>query len=488
MKQPVAPTRDDAVVAPLSEVIGGPSGTRSAGHAWWTPVRVLLVLTAVAMALAMVKSTACANDSWADGEARYTHMCYSDLPYLYTGRGMAELHWPYIDEPEVRARYEAMEYPVGISYAAWVSAWMTHVWSGSPDLDRRAGLDPGALFGDPEVLPEINRFVVVNALWFTLLAMLSTWLLAGVHRRRPWDAAGFALAPALVLTVLINWDMWAVVCVAGVLWAWSRDRPWLTGLLVGVGTAVKLYPLFLLGGVLVICLRRRRWAAFGQAVAGAVLGWTALNLPAVLTGPDDWRVFWSFNSDRGADLGSVWLLLSQVFDVAFTAHTINLWSWVFFIAWCFGVLVLGWRAPLTPRLAQLGFLIVAGFLLVNKVYSPQYVLWLLPLAVLARPRWRDLLIWQAGEAVYFAAVWWYLGGLLAPAAGSDATAYWVAIILRLAAEGYLIGIVVRDVLRPDHDPVPDDRSDDLDPIEAGRGEPDPDVDPVTDERHPRPAG
>lgn len=356
MKQPVAPTRDDAVVAPLSEVIGGPSGTRSAGHAWWTPVRVLLVLTAVAMALAMVKSTACANDSWADGEARYTHMCYSDLPYLYTGRGMAELHWPYIDEPEVRARYEAMEYPVGISYAAWVSAWMTHVWSGSPDLDRRAGLDPGALFGDPEVLPEINRFVVVNALWFTLLAMLSTWLLAGVHRRRPWDAAGFALAPALVLTVLINWDMWAVVCVAGVLWAWSRDRPWLTGLLVGVGTAVKLYPLFLLGGVLVICLRRRRWAAFGQAVAGAVLGWTALNLPAVLTGPDDWRVFWSFNSDRGADLGSVWLLLSQVFDVAFTAHTINLWSWVFFIAWCFGVLVLGWRAPLTPRLAQLGFL------------------------------------------------------------------------------------------------------------------------------------
>ena len=58
-----------------------------------------------------------------------------------------------------------------------------------------------------------------------------------------------------------------------------------------------------------------------------------------------------------------------------------------------GVLVIGLlRAPpTTPRLAQLGFLIVAGFLLVNKVYSPQYVLWLLPLAVLARPRWRDQL-------------------------------------------------------------------------------------------------
>ena len=66
------------------------------------------------------------------------------------------------------------------------------------------------------------------------------------------------------------------------------------------------------------------------------------------------------------------------------------------------VLALGLTSPSTPRLAQLGFLIVAGFLLVNKVYSPQYVLWLLPLAVLARPRWRDLLIWQAGEVIYFA--------------------------------------------------------------------------------------
>ncbi len=68
------------------------------------------------------------------------------------------------------------------------------------------------------------------------------------------------------------------------------------------------------------------------------------------------------------------------------------------------------RAPETPRLAQLGFLVVVGFLLVNKVYSPQYVLWLLPLAVIARPRWRDQLIWQGGEVFYFVMVWWYLGG------------------------------------------------------------------------------
>ena len=52
-----------------------------------------------------------------------------------------------------------------------------------------------------------------------------------------------------------------------------------------------------------------------------------------------------------------------------------------------------------PRLAALCFLIVAAFLLVNKVWSPQYSLWLVPLAVLALPRWRVLLTWMLVDAL-----------------------------------------------------------------------------------------
>ena len=449
----VAPTHEDRVVATLSEGIGGPAGLHAGRHRSWTPVRVLLALAAVVMALGMVQKSECYGQTWTNGNTRYTHMCYSDLPYLYTGRGFAELAWPYSDDPTTRSRYDVMEYPVGISYWAWGTAYVTHWLAGSPDLAPRAALPTANLWGEHGVLHEIRLYVVVNTLGFAAVALLACWLIASVNRRRPWDAAAFALSPALLLTGMINWDMIAVGFVAGALWAWSRGRPALTGVLIGLGTATKLYPLFLLGGLVVICWRRRRWGDLVTAVGSAVIAWVLANLPALITGAAQWKVFWSFNSSRGADLGSLWLVLQQASGHTFSAHTINVWSWLLFGAWCLGVLVLGLLAPRTPRLAQLGFLIVAGFLLVNKVYSPQYVLWLLPLAVLARPRWRDQLIWQSCEVLYFAGVWWYLGGLFTAGGGSQQPFYWLVILIRVLGELYLVGVVARDLLLPRHDPV-----------------------------------
>ncbi len=47
----VHPTRDDPVVAALSEAVGGPVGDRAGRHPWWTPVRVVLALAAICLAL-----------------------------------------------------------------------------------------------------------------------------------------------------------------------------------------------------------------------------------------------------------------------------------------------------------------------------------------------------------------------------------------------------------------------------------------------------
>src|SRR5688572_3497488 len=293
------------------------------------------------MALGLVQKTSCFQDSWHDGTDRYAHMCYSDLPYLYTGRGFAELSWPYSDDVELRNRYPVMEYPVLISYWAYGSAWATHWLSGSPDLAPRyaaAVSDVGLL---PGVTAESRLFVAVTLVGLAAVTLLAVWLLAGVHRRRPWDAALLAASPALALTAAINWDLLALVFVAGALWGWSRDRPVLTGVMIGLGTAAKLYPLLLLGALLVICLRERRLGTLGTVVLAAAVSWLVVDLPAYVSGPEQWAHFWTFNSDRGADLGSLWLLLDQATDAGFTAATINLWSTAVFAAWCAGVLALG---------------------------------------------------------------------------------------------------------------------------------------------------
>jgi uncharacterized membrane protein len=424
---------------------------RHEGRTWWSPLRLLLLITAVTFALGMVQKAGCASQTWEDGESRYVQMCYSDLPYLYTGRGLAELAWPYSDDPQTRQRYEVMEYPVGIAYWAWGTAWVTHWIAGSPDLEERYAAGTDQLWGLPAVHREIVLYVAVNAVGFALLALATTWLLAMIrHRRpgekpqlRPWDALAFAASPMLLFTGLVNWDLLAVVCVAGAMAAWSRGRPGWTGVAIGLGTAVKLYPLFLLGALLVICLRRRRWADFVTATAAAVITWLLVNGPAMLSGYAEWKVFWTFNSERAADLGSMWLVVQQVSDHVFTPHTINVWSWLLFGAWCGLTFAVGLAARRTPTLAELGFVIVAGFLIVNKVYSPQYVLWLLPLAVIARPRLLDQVIWQASEFVYFAFCWWYLGGFLTPGDGDVQPFYWFGILIRVAGELWLVSRIVR---------------------------------------------
>lgn len=454
---PVPPSLDDPVVTQATAAIGGPVGDHAdLGRSWWTPVRVVLALTAIFFVLGMLQKQPCYEDSWLDGEQRYSSMCYSDLPYLYVGRGFVELSWPYDDDSETRRKYDVMEYPVGISYFAWGAAHLTQWVTGAPDPDERAGVPQSDFYADKQVVKELRTYVAVSAVLLGALTLLAAWFLARTHRDRPWDAALFALSPALLLNGLVNWDLLAVAMVAGALWAWSRDKPVLTGVLIGLGTATKLYPLFLLGGILVICLRRRAYADVVRVAAAGAGAWLLANAPAYLTGRDEWKVFWEFNNDRGADLGSFWLILSQSGRIV-EPDLINTVSLAFFVTWCAAVLALGLLAPETPRLAQLGFLLVAGFLLVNKVYSPQYVLWLLPLAVLARPRWRDQLVWQAGEVFYFAMVWLYLGGWLAPAAGDEPAFYWLAIAVRIACELYLVAIVVRDVMQPWRDPV--DRED-----------------------------
>ena len=96
--------------------------------------------------------------------------------------------------------------------------------------------------------------------------------------------------------------------------------------------------------------------------------------------------------------------------MSYTTNSLNLYEAGAIAVAFAGMLWLALAARRRPRLPQLCFLTLALFLVLNKVYSPQYVLWLLPFAVLARPRWRAFIVWQAAEIIYFLGIWMYLLG------------------------------------------------------------------------------
>jgi len=277
--------------------------------------------------------------------------------------------------------------------------------------------------------------------------------------RRPWDGALVGLSPLLFVQAFTNWDLFAVALASLGLWAWARRRPALAGVLLGLGVAAKLYPLVLLGALFLLCLRAGRLRAWLRCAAAAAAAWLAVDLPVVVLAPANWGRFFRLNSSRPADPDTLWNLLlhadRRLLDGPLapgqTPVVLNavVAGCLVLLAGAATVLVL--RAPVRPRVGQLAFLLVAGFLLVNKVWSPQYSLWLLPLAVLARPRWRSILLWQATEALLWVPrLLWYLG---TDHRGVKVQWFLLGVGIRDLAVLTIMGLVVRDVLRPDGDPV-----------------------------------
>jgi uncharacterized membrane protein len=468
------PSRTDTIGAALSGVIGGPVGRHAliGRQRFLTPLRVMLIIALVFLALGYTTKAACLQTTgtgtadqrvgnWQNQRAYY-EMCYSDTVPLYTaellnlGKFPYKSSWVETDsDGKPRKQYDGniavryMEYPVLTGIYQYLSMALAKTYTAVTKLVA------------VPVIAEVVMFFNIAAFGLALAWLVTVWAsarLAGA--RRVWDAAMVAASPILIFQVFTNFDALATAFATGALLAWARRKPWLAGALIGLGVAAKLYPLLLLVPLVILGVRTGRLREVGKTAIATVLAWLVVNLPVMALFPRGWSEFFRLNTRRGDDMDSLYNVVKSF--TGWSGFDQNLGFWqpptvlntvtaVLFVACCVAITYIAWTAKQRPRLVQIAFLVIAAFLLTNKVWSPQFSLWLVPLAVLALPHRRVLLAWMTIDALVWVPRMMFLYG--EQNRGLPEQWFTATVLLRDVAVIVLCALVIRQIYRPELDLV-----------------------------------
>ena len=470
------PSRNDALGAALSHVAGGPVGRHAliGRTRVFTPLRVMFAMALVFLALGWSTKAPClqtVGTGWPDqrvanweNQRAYYEFCYSDTVPLYGAELLSQGKFPYksswleLDATgKPRAQYDGrsavryMEYPVLTGVYQYVSMALAKTYTA---VAKSSGLP--LLAGVAEVVMFFN----ISAFGLALAWLATVWATSMLAGRRVWDGALVAASPILIFQAFTNFDALATALATAGLLAWARRRPVLAGILIGLGVSAKLYPALLLLPLLLLGIRTGRFGDAVRTTSVAVLVWSAVNLPVLLLYPRGWSEFFRLNTRRNQDMDSLYNVIKsftgwQGFDpdLGFwqPPTALNAVVGALFVVCCAAIAFIALTAPRRPRVAQLAFLVVASFLLVNKVWSPQFSLWLVPLAVLALPHRRVLLAWMTVDALVWVPRMLYLYG--EQNKGLPEQWFTVTVLIRDLAVVALMVVVIRQIYRPTEDLV-----------------------------------
>jgi hypothetical protein len=372
--------------------------------------RILVVLAILAALLSVAKFSHCANTGWATPD-QYVHACYSDLPALFEARGLSSNEWPFASDDN------SVEYPVVTAMVMYVTSF--------------AANSPVSYFN-------INIF-------FLILLFIATVLV--VRKIHPEFAYLVPVAPAMIASLFINWDLWAIASMMLAIYWFDRKQYLPSAVLLGISISTKFLPIFLLIPIVFIFWREAKMKEAIKYLAITFGIWLAINLPFALTTPTGWWRFYKLNLDRGPDWGSFWLALQQL---GINLTNLNYLSVLLLLIALTTIAILLFELKYTPSLASVAFFVIASVMLASKVYSPQYVLWLTPLAVIALTNTKDLhafWLWQTTEIIYHIAIWQHLAQVTDAKFGLGPTPFAILTLLRIAGTMYLMAVLARRALQ-----------------------------------------
>jgi hypothetical protein len=373
-------------------------------------VKALVALAILAALLSVAKFSHCANTGWATPD-QYVHACYSDLPALFEARGLSTNQWPFASDDN------SVEYPVITAMVMYLTSF--------------AANSPVSYFN-------INIF-------FLILLFIATVML--VRKIRPEFAYLVPVAPAMIASLFINWDLWAIASMMLAIYWFDRKQFTNSALLMGLSISTKFLPIFLLIPIVFIFWRENKIKEAIKYVAITFGIWLAINLPFAVTTPTGWWRFYQLNLDRGPDWGSFWLALQQL---GINLTNLNYLSILLLLIALTSISILLFEIKYTPTLASVSFFVLASVMLASKVYSPQYVLWLTPLAVIALTNKKDLhafWLWQATELIYHIAIWQHLAQVTDAKFGLGPTPFAILTLVRIGGTIYLMAVLARRALQ-----------------------------------------
>jgi uncharacterized membrane protein len=216
----------------------------------------------------------------------------------------------------------------------------------------------------------------------------------------------FILAPAVLYSLNRNWDIWAIAPMLVAILLFERKKYGLSALLLAISIATKFFPIVLMLPIAIIFLREKNLFAFIKYGAVTLVSWVLINLPFAIVNLKGWAYFYEFNAKRGLGSASFYEISSIIFkSIKFNSiHFYILNITIFLIVTLFLI-----RLKQIPNLLESSFFVMFAFILFNKQYSMQYVIWLSALAVLAisqiSKRQRESIIyiyilWQALELAF----------------------------------------------------------------------------------------
>jgi len=379
---------------------------------------LLLVLAIVATFLSFAKFSHCELRQWATPD-QYVHACYSDIPALFSERGLDKGTWAF------SSGNQSVEYPVITGAIMWLTAKIT------PQSEFRA-----------------SAYFNINVLYIAILFVLCTLLM---YRITPRFAYLSVLSPAVIASLYINWDLWAIISMIYAIYLFDKHKYLFSAVALGVSIATKFLPIFLLIPVVLILWRRGKLPLALQYVLFVFLTWLVVNLPVMLTTPQGWWRFYELNLSRESDWGSLWYSLNLL---GVNVSGLNIIAVIGLLAVVIALAICVIEMVDVASLASLSFVTLSAVMILSKVYSPQYVLWLTPLAVMAIRSVKDLpafWIWQGAEIIYHVAIWQHLATVTGARFGLPATWYAAISLIRIVASGYLIYVLVRRGLGRTHE-------------------------------------